>query len=139
MTDKPSVVIESNASTHGWGGDVRRGAHRWPEESQWHISCLEALAAFPAVKCLVRDRRSVTVLLRLDNISAVSYVSKLGVTVSFRLSGIVKDPWLCCINRDITLTAEHLPGVMNTVADDESRVMKDRSDWMLNPQIFHHI
>ena len=142
MTEKPSVVIESDASTHGWGATcagVRTGGPWSPEESQWHINCLEALAAFHAVKCFVRDTRSVTVLLRLDNISAVSYVNKLGGTVSLRLSGIVKDLWLWCMNRDITLTAEHLPGVMNTVADEESRVMKDRSDWMLNPQIFHHI
>ena len=35
--------------------------------------------------------------------------------------------------------AEHLPGVLNTIADQESRVMRDRSDWMLNPRIFNKI
>ena len=43
------------------------------------------------------------------------------------------------MNRDITLVAEHLPGVLNTIADQESRVMRDRSDWMLNPRIFSKI
>jgi hypothetical protein len=43
------------------------------------------------------------------------------------------------MNRRITLTAEHLPGVLNTVADEESCVMKDLSDWMLNPQILRQI
>ena len=125
------MVKESDTSTRGWGEmseGVRKGGPWSPEEKQWHINCLEALAAFHTVKCFVRDRRSVTVLLRLDNISAVSYVNKLGVTVSHTLSDIVKGVWLWCINRDIILTAEHLPGVMNTVADEESRVMKDRSD-----------
>ena len=32
-----------------------------------------------------------------------------------------------------------LPGVLNTIADQESRVMWDRSDWMLNPRIFKKI
>ena len=32
------------------------------------------------------------------------------------------------------LVAEHLPGVLNTIADEESHVMKDQSDWMLNIQ-----
>ena len=60
-----------------------------------------------------------------------------GGTVSPRLNSIVRELWLWCMNRDITLVAEHLPGVLNTIADEESRVMKDRSDWMLNPRIFY--
>ena len=56
-----------------------------------------------------------------------------------RLNSIVRDLWLWCMNRDITLTAEHLPGVLNTIANEESRVMKDRSDWRLDPEVFHQI
>ncbi len=41
--------------------------------------------------------------------------------------------------RDVTLIAEHLPGVLNTIADEESRVMIDCSDCMLNPRIFSKI
>ena len=33
-----------------------------------------------------------------------------------------------------TLVAEHLLEVFNTNMDQESQVMMDRSDWMLNPQ-----
>ena len=44
-----------------------------------------------------------------------------------------------CLNRNITLQASHLAGVLNVVADEESHVMKDRSDWMLCPQIFRDI
>ena len=29
--------------------------------------------------------------------------------------------------------AEHLSAVLNTIVDEESRVMKDHSDWKLNP------
>lgn len=39
----------------------------------------------------------------------------------------------------MTLVAQHLPGKENVTADEESRVMKDRSDWMLNPGIFKKI
>ena len=123
MAEKPSVVIESDASTRGWGATcegVRTGGPWSPEESQWHINCLEALAAFHAVKCFVRDKKSITVLLRLDNTTAVAYVNKLGGTVSPQLNHIVRELWLWCMSRDITLIAEHLPGVFNTVADEES-------------------
>lgn len=97
------MVIESDASTQGWGatcGGVRTGGPWSPEERQWHINCLEALAAFHALKCFVRDKKGVTVLLRLDNISAVSYVNKLGGTMAPRLNSIVRDLWLWCMNRD---------------------------------------
>ena len=104
-----------------------------------HINCLEALAAFLAIKCFARDKHGLTILLRMDNITAVTYVNKLGGTVSQDMNNIVKEMWLWCMKRDITLEAEHLPGVLNTVADEESRVMKDNSDWMLNPTVFSRI
>ena len=84
-----------------------------PVERHWHINCLEALTALHAVKCFVRDRKSITVLLRMDNTTAVAYVNKLGETVSVKLiiNTIVRELWLCnwCMNQDITLVAEHLP------------------------------
>ena len=64
---------------------------------------------------------------------------QIGGTVSPKLNTIVRELWLWCMNRDITLVAEYLPGILNTIADEESRVMRDRSDWMLNPMVFHKI
>jgi hypothetical protein len=43
------------------------------------------------------------------------------------------------MERSIVLKALHLAGVLNTIADDESRVMKDRSDGRLCPNVFHQI
>ena len=75
----------------------------------------------------------------MDNITAVTYMNKLGGTVSQQMNSIVKALWLWCMNRDITLVAEHLPGVLNTTADEESQIMKDHSDWMLHPRVFNRI
>jgi hypothetical protein len=66
-------------------------------------------------------------------------VNKFGGMVSLRLNAVVKQLWLWCMLRDITLTVEHLPGVLKIVADEESRMMKDRLDWMANQQIFARI
>uniref|UniRef100_A0A1X7TUH7 Uncharacterized protein n=1 Tax=Amphimedon queenslandica TaxID=400682 RepID=A0A1X7TUH7_AMPQE len=44
-----------------------------------------------------------------------------------------------CLKRNIFLTAQHLPEKENVIVDSESRVMRDRSDWMLNPSIFRRI
>ena len=130
VTQKPSVVIETDASKQGWGATfqgIQTGGSWSRPESNMHINCLEALAAFLVIKCFVQDRRSVIVLLRMDN----TYVNKLGGKVSQNLIAIIKELWLWCPQRDISLIAEHLPGIQNTIAD---KVMKDRTDWRLNPE-----
>ena len=43
------------------------------------------------------------------------------------------------MERDITVQAQHLAGTLNCTADAESRVMRDRSDWMLCPNVFRVI
>ena len=100
-------------------------------ESNMHINCLEALAAFLAIKCFTRDCKSVTILLRMDNMSAITYVNKLGGTISQNLTAIIKKLAL--------MPAEHLPGVQNVITDKESCVMKDKTDWKLNSEVFRQI
>ena len=86
-----------------------------------------------------KHRTDLTVLLRIDNTTAVSYINRLGGPVSPTATEITKELWLWCLQRNIALKAQYLPGVDNTQADMESRVMRDRSDWMLNPEIFNRI
>jgi len=37
------------------------------------------------------------------------------------------------------LQAQHLPGVLNMIADEESRTWSDRSEWKLSPVVFKKI
>ena len=39
------------------------------------------------------------------------------------------------MERNISLEAQHLPGVMNSIADRESRAWLNRSEWKLSPKI----
>ena len=55
------------------------------------------------------------------------------------LNRLNKEFWLWCMERDITVHAQHLAGALNCTADAESRVMRDRSDWMLCPNVFQAI
>lgn len=45
--------------------------------------------------------------------------------------------WWIHLQKEIFLVAVHLPG--NVVADQESRVVKDRCKWMRKPEVFKHI
>ena len=44
--------------------------------------------------------------------------------------------WTWCLEREISIHAEHIPGIYNTVADAESRMQLEPSDWRLKPLIF---
>ena len=71
--------------------------------------------------------------------SAVSYVNKLGGTKSKDLNTLMKKIWQWCQDKKICLTAEHLPGTQNVIADWYSRNVNDSIDWALDRDIFLQI
>ena len=75
-------------------------------------------------------------MLKIDNTTAVAYINNHGGTVSRELVSLTRDLWMWCLERNIHIQAQHLPGVLNRTADWESRSMRDRSDWKLDQQIF---
>ena len=54
-----------------------------------------------------------------------------GRTESHTLLHLARTLWLWCMERNITLEAQYIPGVMNSIADRESRTWSDRSDQKL--------
>ena len=47
--------------------------------------------------------------------------------------------WSWGIERDISITAAHIPGILNVEAEQESRKSELRTEWKLNESIFGHI
>ena len=78
-------------------------------------------------------------LLLIDNQTAVAYINNLGGTISAQAMVLARTLWMWSLERGITLQEQYLPGEENVTADRESRVMRDRSDWMLNPAIFQRV
>ena len=134
--------MESDASNSGWGatnGQDRTGGLWSAVESAHHINYLELLAVFLALKTFAEDLSHRTVLVKSDNISAVTYINQKGGAHSKQLCNLATEIWEWCLTHRITLVAEHLPGIANTIADQESRKTRDRCNWMLNPSIFQAI
>ena len=104
-----------------------------------HINYLDMLAAFPAIKVFGRSWRVITVLIRMDNYTAVIYINQKGGTCSRQLCQLAINMWNWYLERNIMLQAKHLPGKLNQIADIESRTVRDRCDWMLNPVVFQRI
>jgi len=96
----------------------------------------QLLGAFLAMKAFGKTWQGITVLLCLDNVTAVTYINQKGGTTSSQLCHLAISMWMWCMEKNITLVAEHLPGHLNVIADQESRSMRDCCDWMLNPKVF---
>ena len=115
------------------GSSLQRCDHRGPwsqDETSYHINYLEMLAAFLALQSLTKDLpHCLTVYLYMDNTSAISYLNRRGGTTFPSLSYLAKETWQWCMSWNISLVANHLPGYLNTVADTESRMIRDRWDW----------
>ena len=96
----------------GMGGTLRgqgvtTGGLWSVNEQDYHINCLEMLAVAMAVKTFAKDQKNVTILLRTDNIPTRAHINHFG--------GHIHTPWVelwkWCIERQIFLIAEHLPGM----------------------------
>ena len=136
------LTIDSDASLTGWGAhcSYQSTGGAWScQEATMHINCLELLAAILAVKSFAKLKSRISILLRIENTTAVAYINNLGGTVSSELVQLTRSLWMWCLERNIHITAQYLPGSQNVIADAESRVATNRIDWRLNPAIFAKI
>ena len=133
--------IFSDASTSGWGavcaGEKAHGF--WDrEERKMHINLLELTAAFLALRCFAGNDRNCQILLRIDNITAIAYINKLGGVKFPHLNEVTKQIWEWCIERDIWIFAEYVASRDN-IADSESRITNIDTEWELADHVFESI
>ena len=120
LATEPDLTIESDASSQGWGASCQgtsTGGPWSPLEMKWHINCLELLAATLSLKTFVKNTKGLSVLLKIDNTTAVACINNQGGTISKDLIVLNRDLWMWCLERNIHIQAQYLPGVMNQVAD----------------------
>lgn len=138
----PDITLTSDASSQGWGsakGETSTGGRWTDEEAEKHINILELKAAFFALRSFCETMRNVHVKLLIDNTTSVAYINHMGGTKSLGCNEIAVELWDWCIERGIWVSASHIPGVSNVLADKESRVFHDETEWMLDPALFKRI
>lgn len=137
-----NLEIFSDASLTGWGaacGGARTHGYWSPEDKQNHINYLELLAIFHALRCFASQLRRCNVLLRVDNSTALSYINCMG-SIRFRiLSGLARDIWSWCAERDLFIYASYIPSAQNIEADAESRTVSEETEWALEQSYFNRI
>ena len=106
---------------------------RWNEdEKACHINVLELLAVLYALRTLEKETCSCHIKINSDNSTTVSYVNKMGGR-KIILNGIAQEIWKWYVERNIWLTAVHVPGIYNKAADTQSREFGDSNkEWKLN-------
>ena len=122
----------------GWGatcqGKTTNG--KWSsQESIQHINLLELKAAFLGLKTFLKNQSHKVVLVTLDNSMAVAYLNNKGGTHSVPLMSLALEIWTWCLQRNVLISAQHVPAKENTIADLESRTFLDSTDWQLDPTV----
>ena len=88
-----------------------------------------------AIKSYCKNETSIQLKLLMDNTKAIAYINRVG-GLSPILASLGFDIWQWCLQREISLSAQHIPGIQNSTAVHQSRVHRDSSHWKLTSSVF---
>jgi len=101
-----------------------------------HINELELKAIYFGLLSFCSEISDVHIRIRSDNITAVTYINNLGGVRSIKCHKLTKQIWSWAINNNIHLSAEHLPGSENVLADTASRIFDENTEWSLDSHVY---
>ena len=74
-------------------------------------------------------------MMNLDNRCAILYIQKQG-GIKVLLDLLANEFWSWCKRRNIWITARHIPGSKNIIADSMSRKFNDNIEWSLQKESY---
>ena len=138
----PNFIISTDASKSGWGAvwEKNTASGLWLiEEAVCHINELEISAILFGLQSLMSELYNCHVKILSNNTTAVHCLNKMGTSHSYVCNKRVRDIWLWAQKRNIWLSASHIPGKENELADIESRRNETSTEWKLDENIFSEI
>ena len=85
---------------------------------------LELLAAKLVLTALCKLLTNCHIQLMVDNMTAVSYINKMGGTHSKSCNELAREIWLWAKDKNIWLSAEHIAGKENKISDLSLEILK---------------
>ena len=79
------------------------------EEQTNHINYLEILSCLFTLKTFCPSLRNCHIKAMIDNTTAISYINNMGGR-TFSCNQLTRNFWLWCIERNLWITAAHIPG-----------------------------
>jgi hypothetical protein len=137
-------LLYTDASMEGWGGHIldmeASGVWLETEVANSHINLLELWAVRNALRAFQSSLTGQCVCVMSDNTSVVSYINRQGGTRSQTLCTPTLELLDWTHQNNIQLSARHVPGRLNVVADFLSRRNQIiPSDWTLRQDIVDHL
>ena len=138
-------IMDTDASDSGWGAVLYlptgplRASGFW--DGGWRHSSInsrELMTVYLALQAFRQHLQGKTLHLRSDNVATVCYVNRLGSGKVDHLARVARAITNVTFDLDLTLSATHLPGLLNTIADRLSRRV-DMTDWTLKPAAFQRL
>ena len=134
----PREELFTDASNRGWGAHMSplSAVGLWSEvRSSGHINQLELEAVLLALQQFLPSAQGCHILLNTDNTTVACYINRQGGACSPTLSKRVEH-LLRCSQHSIILTAKHIPGKLNVLADSLSRShMILHTEWTLDSAV----
>ena len=119
---------------------------RWDANEQSHIGFLELKAVFLALNRYYKSRKGSRHIRRKShNTTAIVYLNnmggreRVGRSVSVKCNILSKKIWELCNENGCWISAEHIPGSHNTVADYMSRTSNENTERKLSSFSFQSI
>jgi ribonuclease HI len=137
--EQPDHLLYTDASKAGWGAHVAelRAQGLWSQQQQsWHINSLELEALWKGLQVFRTRLERSHVVAMTDNTTVDAQIRNQGGTVSRQLTRQTTELLTWAQRHQITLTARHVPGHLNVIADSLSRKGQLLpGEWSLNPNV----
>ncbi|XP_072002545.1 uncharacterized protein [Engystomops pustulosus] len=135
----PVLNIRTDASQSGWGADIAglpvQGL--WPSSIRSRSSNFRELrAVLETLRASAQSLRGKHVRIYSDNTTTVAYLRHQGGTRNPDLLSLSDKIFIWAETNIRSLSATHLKGEMNQIADYLSRQTIDHNEWCLNEKIF---
>ena len=135
------ISVTTDSSSFAWGAYSSLNTEvsgQWSEEeTALHINVLEMKAVLFAFYSLFRNHSNVSILIKCDNTTAVSYINNYGGVRSPDITDLVVELYDFCLLRGISIKASYLEGRRNVRADALSRRSRDHC-YSLPSHLFLH-
>ena len=138
-----TIQVQTDASKTGWGAHLEHRViqgHWQAHETSMHINVLEMRAVIETCRRCSNQFRGQAVLFLIDNVTVVAHINKQGGTHSQLLMRESRQLFAIVQELNMSLTAHHIAGALNAVADLASRSRQVLStEWRLSAAAFQWI